>query len=668
MDLLAKPRGRSTLRRALTISSALAGVVLCAIAMIGWSALERIDSWSLAEERRAIVLALTEGLLRTSDELQLGLSSGNGFRGGAWAFSAVAAQELPEFPVSLRPIGQLTFDQSAAGELALFEVGLGPDNGAPRREFDVLIGPLQILNQAVLDQVALRAGVDDLHLVQRLKEAVARLPVYDHRSRVVGWLGWQPSRPAFTQVMQSAPAIALGLAMCLIGFTALLTWLMRSNSALAVSRSTSEFLAMHDPLTGLANRVMFEKKLKAALALEYVAKTKVAVVSLDLDRFKEVNDTLGHGAGDQLMQEVARRLSLTLPEEATLARLGGDEFALVHPGIVSEGHADWICDSLINAFETPFVLSGLEVEVTASLGVALEEGGKLDASEMMRRADLALYSAKLSGRNRFEFYDPGMDRSRKDRRLLQAELRDALCRREGLFLMYQPIYDAQGGGMVGAEALVRWEHPSKGRVPPDLFIGVAEESGLIHQLGLWVLEEACRYAARVELPWIAVNVSPVQFRDPALANKILDLLGRYQLSASRLQLEITEGVLLQNSTSVQAALQKLRSAGVCIVLDDFGTGYSSISYLRTYSIDKLKIDRSFVGMIGKDAAIESIVRAMIEMSRSLHMEVTAEGVEEDQQRDALVQLGCDHLQGFLLSRPMNGPRLAQALSDVRSAA
>ena len=282
---------------------------------------------------------------------------------------------------------------------------------------------------------------------------------------------------------------------------------------------------------------------------------------------------------------------------------------------------------------------------------------------MLRRADIALYAAKAAGGNCFEMYDAHLDQSRREKRTIEVDLRNALITGEGLFVLFQPIFDARTGGLAGAEALVRWNHPTRGHLAPDRFISVAEETGLIDQLGLWVLGEACRFAARSNLPWVAVNVSPMQFRDVDLADLILKTARDSGLPPDRLEIEITEGVLLQNSSVIQATLAKLRLAGVRVGLDDFGTGYSSISYLRTYAVDKLKIDQSFTRVIGRDKAIDSIVRAIIAMAQALNMSVTAEGVEEEAQRQLLQKWGCTHLQGYLLSRPVTQERLIELMVE-----
>jgi diguanylate cyclase (GGDEF)-like protein len=463
--------------------------------------------------------------------------------------------------------------------------------------------------------------------------------------------------------MGMAPATIAIILAGLGSIVGLCVWLRTTLLQLRQSQAQTTYFALHDALTGAANRVLFDRKLEEAAGFEHLAKTKVLLVAIDLDHFKVVNDTSGHAAGDRLLKDVARRLMFELPEEATLGRFGGDEFLIVQAGIVGEGQAHWICQRLLQIFDQPFQIEKSPNSITASIGFALEDSASIAPEEMLRRADVALYAAKAEGRNRLKSYDPAMDQSRREKRMLEIQLRNALLNGTELQVHYQPIFHAASGDIAGAEALIRWKHPERGSIPPDQFIGLAEETGLIDQLGRFVLREACRVAVTNDLPWIAVNLSPVQLSDPDLAHKILSDLAREGLLPSRLELEITEGVLLQNSPVAQQTLSALREAGVHIALDDFGTGYSSISYLRTYTVDKLKIDRSFVRLVNEDRTVERIVKSIVDLADALGMSVTAEGVEEEPQRRILASLGCTHLQGYLLSRPVPEPELSRLLHE-----
>jgi len=526
---------------------------------------------------------------------------------------------------------------------------------------------VRLVSGDLLDEIGTRFGLDDLRVVAR-NGAPATLPVLNNAGRVVAVLGWEPQHPVMDLLVETAPATLGVFGLGVVSLLALIAWLHRMTLRLEIAQDQTTYLSLHDPLTGIANRALFESRLNEAMTYQYLAPTKVALVSIDLDGFKEVNDTLGHAAGDDLIRQVARRLAFALPEEATIARVGGDEFALVQPGMISEGQARWICEGLIRALHDPFVLGGESVEVTASFGISLEDGLEVTAAEMFRRADVALYAAKADGRNRLKFYEPQMDASRREKRMLEVDLRNALVTGLGLFVLYQPIFSARTGAIVGAEALVRWQHPQRGLLSPDIFIALAEETGIINQLGEWVLEQACRTAVDADLPWIAVNISPVQMRHQVFGSRVNDVLNRTGLPAQRLELEITEGVLLQHSPQIETTLARLQQMGIRIALDDFGTGYSSISYLRTYNIDKLKIDQSFTRLMGSDEVTRTIVQSVIQMADALGIDVTAEGVEDESQRQMLARLGCAQLQGFLLSRPVTEQKLTELLLLQRAAA
>ena len=482
--------------------------------------------------------------------------------------------------------------------------------------------------------------------------------------RIIGFLEWSPERPASELVRETAPTASLALIAAVLSLALLLIRLRRTSSKLEISEAHAQYLAFHDPLTKVPNRALFEDRLERALASMRRTGKMVALHCIDLDRFKHVNDTLGHPAGDALIKEAAQRLSGIIREVDTIARLGGDEFAIIQVEAGDQQGAEDLSERIVEVLQRPFDIGGDEAQVGASVGVVLASERETTPSDMMRQADIALYEAKANGRGRFEVFAADLGENVRDRRELERALRAALQDDEGLRLVYQPIYEAASGRLVGAEALVRWDHPTRGILAPDVFIGLAEERGLIEQLGVWVLRSACRFAARSSVPWVAVNVSPLQFRDEHLARRILDILAEAGLPARRLEIEITEGLLLQNSPVVQSTLMHLRAAGVRVALDDFGTGYSSISYLRTYGVDKLKIDRSFVNQLGEGKDIDKIVKSIIDLASAMHMKVTAEGVETISQRDILVQMGCNQVQGFLLSRPVSGEDLDRNLTEI----
>jgi diguanylate cyclase (GGDEF)-like protein len=490
------------------------------------------------------------------------------------------------------------------------------------------------------------------------------LPVMNSDNRIIGFFTWTPSKPAQDLIWRTLPLMIAGLLLGGSGVVYVLRRLQRTSIQLEDTQAQASFLAFHDPMTRLPNRALFEDRLEQALANMRDGASLVALHYVDLDRFKQINDAFGHATGDELLRQSAARLKALVSEVDTVARLGGDEFAVIqfHPADTAE--ALTLSQRIVDAFAQPFELSGHLSNVGASVGVAVVSDAALSMGDLMVQADTALYEAKNSGRGRYQAYDGELNAVIRDRRALESDLREALNGTPGLQLVYQPIFMAQSGKVAGAEALVRWAHPTRGRMNPATFIGLAEERGLIDQLGLWVMREACDYAASSDLPWVAVNASPLQFRDERFADRVFEILDSTGLAAKRLEIEITEGLLLQNSPLTQSTLTRLRARGIRVALDDFGTGYSSISYLRTHGIDKLKIDQSYTAQLGVDQEIDSIVRSIVDLGRAMHMVVTAEGVETEEQRSFLGDIGCQQLQGYLLSRPVEPGRLAEILAGT----
>ena len=411
------------------------------------------------------------------------------------------------------------------------------------------------------------------------------------------------------------------------------------------------YLAQHDALTSLPNRVLFHDRLKEAFGHVRRTGRPLAVHCIDLDHFKSVNDTLGHSIGDQLLREVAGRLKQHLTESCLVARLGGDEFAVIQPDILHPNEASDLAARLISALSAHYEIQGHEVIVGASVGIALAPGDGDDSDALLRNADMALYRAKAEGRGAAHFFEPEMDRRIQARRVLELDLRKAFTNGE-FQLYYQPLMNLQQDRICGFEALLRWQHPTRGMVPPGEFISLAEEIGLIGPLGEWVLRQACAEAAR----WpddlrIAVNLSPAQFRNRSVVQAVLTALAYSRLKPQRLELEITESVLLADTEINLAILHKLREIGVRISMDDFGTGYSSLSYLRSFPFDKIKIDRSFVNDIADRPDCMAIIHAVVGLGTSLGISTTAEGVETQEQLDRLRAEGCTEAQGFLFSPP-----------------
>jgi len=419
-------------------------------------------------------------------------------------------------------------------------------------------------------------------------------------------------------------------------------------------------MARHDALTNLPNRVLFQDKMEQALGNG----AELAVMFLDLDRFKGVNDSLGHSVGDALLCAVTERLQRVVRGVDTVARLGGDEFAIVQidarPTDASE-----LAARIIDTLVEPFDIHGHQVIIGTSIGIAMAPGDGNEPDQLLRNADMALYRAKAEGRGAYHFFQSDMDAQMQERRRLELDLRKALLA-EQFELYYQPLVEVASGEVSGFEALLRWNHPERGIVAPDAFIPVAEEIGLIVPLGDWVLKQACRDA----VTWpanltVAVNLSAVQFRNPTLALSVVAALGQSGLAASRLELEITETVLLQDDRAVLDALHQFRDLGVRICMDDFGTGYSSLSYLRSFPFDKIKIDRSFIRELGKKSDCVVIIRAVLSLGSSLGMITTAEGVETEEQLEILRAEGCMQVQGYLFSRPKPAAEIPGLLGQLQ---
>jgi diguanylate cyclase (GGDEF)-like protein len=435
----------------------------------------------------------------------------------------------------------------------------------------------------------------------------------------------------------------------------------RRQAELAVQRMASE-----DPLTGLPNRRIFQSALEKARA--DAAGRSYSVMYLDLDRFKVVNDTLGHSVGDDLLQQVASRLRGAVTASHVLARLGGDEFAVVIPEPVSKEQLELYALNLNLALsEAPFMIGTTEHRAAASIGIAVAPQDGSNADELLMAADLALYQVKAEGRGGYKFYRPEMRRELESRREMELELRKAI-EAEELDIHYQPLVDAQSKRVVGLEALARWTRGEYGAVPPATFIQLAEDTRLILPLGEWVLYRACRDAASwPEQLKVAVNLSPVQFSDLNLCKIIQCALAVSGLSPERLELEITERIFMEHTEQTIGTLKELKRLGVHIAMDDFGTGYSSLSYLRSFPFDRIKIDRSFISGLGKGAEQTAIVQAVISIAKALGMSTTAEGVETDSQREFLVAIGCNELQGYLFSPPVPLQKALKLVTNLNAA-
>ena len=425
------------------------------------------------------------------------------------------------------------------------------------------------------------------------------------------------------------------------------------------------FMAQHDGLTGLPNRSLLRQQMDDLLLHTRRSAEKVAVLVLGLDNFKAVNDTLGHGVGDKLLRGVAKRLRSTLREEDVLARLNSDEFAIVQSGAMRPEDAVLLARRLLEAIGDPYLLDGHSVVIGASIGIAMSPGDGDESERLLKNADMALSRAKNDFRGTFSFFEAEMDARAQTRRKIEIDLREAI-QNDVLRPYYQPLVDLATGRITGFEALVRWPHPERGMISPGEFIPVAEETGLIHAVGVLMLRRACMDAAG----WpddvrVAVNLSPLQFRVGNLLSLVMDTLKQTGLAATRLELEITETLLLDRSSQVLATLHALRSLGVRISMDDFGTGYSSLSYLRSFPFDKIKIDQSFVRDLGANRDAQAIVRSIISLGKGLGVVITAEGVETEAELGCLRHEGCHEGQGFLFSRARPNAEIVGLLQAQR---
>lgn len=449
--------------------------------------------------------------------------------------------------------------------------------------------------------------------------------------------------------------IIIVLAMCFVAMllAGLFVWI-RFRDRLEASQ-TIQFLAHHDALTGLPNRTVFSTKLNEALRISQSKASDVAVMLVDVDKFKEVNDTHGHAVGDLFLQVIADRLTATF-DNHLVARLSGDEFAVLLANGASREDVTRYAAAMIAATRTPTQIDGRELPISLSIGVAQAKDAAWRASRLLHCADLALYRAKHSGRGTFIWYTADMDADAKRRKALEMDLRKAL-KQDQFRLLYQPQFSLRDRSLTGYETLLRWEHPEKGTISPTVFIPIAEDAGLIEEIGSWVLLRACQEAAawHEDHLTISVNVSPAQFRPGKTEQRVSEALEASGLPPQRLEIEITESLLISDTDAVVSTLGTIREMGVSVAMDDFGTGYSSLSYLSRFPFDTIKIDRSFVATLGKNPTTDAIVASIVGLGRSLDVTITAEGVENEDQVALLRAAGCDKVQGFLFGRPMTLP-------------
>ncbi|MBY3068217.1 EAL domain-containing protein [Rhizobium laguerreae] len=471
------------------------------------------------------------------------------------------------------------------------------------------------------------------------------VPLTARSGAAIGCFTWRPFRPGASVMKATLPAVGLAALAIFLAASVCGHAIWRRSARLASSREELQHLASRDPLTGLSNRAHFSSGLAARLGAAAQNQSH-CVLFIDLDRFKAVNDTFGHATGDKLISLVARRMNEIMPA-ALIGRIGGDEFTVLLEDADDKVAA--ACAQIVQRLREPFEINGAHIVIGASVGAAIA-AGPADPSELTRQADIALYHAKAAGRNTFAIFGGHMDELLRRRRKLEHDLRLALETRSQIEVFYQPVYSAEHKGLSSMEALARWKHPEEGFIAPDVFIPIAEEIGLIQEVGAIVLEDACSVMADLPSIAMAINASALELCSDGYPLRVLSRLAKWNIDPKRLEIEITESLALGGEGHSDRNFAMLRNAGVRIAIDDFGTGYSSFSRVQNLVVDRIKIDKSFIDAVQGES--KPLIEAMIKMARAKGLKTTAEGVETDEQSDALVALGCDSLQGFLFSRPL----------------
>jgi diguanylate cyclase len=515
-----------------------------------------------------------------------------------------------------------------------------------------IVFSVKFIDERMLKQIANALAVSDLRAIGEPAEAgndrVTELA--DAQGNTIARLAWTPTRPGAQIVASVVPFIAVACAGFVLLAGLVIRHMRRTKEMIAAGERQLRHLALHDPICGLPNRIYFTERLERVIADVQGGGVSAAVFYIDLDHFKDVNDTLGHHIGDELILNVTQRLSRIMRGDDLVARLGGDEFAIITTCASDSYSLQAIAGRIIAAVCAPYLISGHNIIIGASIGIAIIDRRAGDAADILRYADMALYRAKNEGRNRACVYDAAMDADLSNRKLLESDLLHAI-QNEGLRAAYQPIVNASGEIVVGVEALARWTHPTHGEIPPSRFIPIAEHSGLITELGEWMLRRACLDGRDWPGLTVAVNVSPLQFRRSDFVEVVERILTETDFDANRLELELTESTLLGNLETAELSMLRLKAIGVRFALDDFGTGYSSLLYLRRFPFDKLKIDSSFVRSIEKAPDAAAIVHAVVSLGRGLGMKVTAEGVETPEQHLFLRAAGVHSMQGFRFGKP-----------------
>jgi diguanylate cyclase (GGDEF)-like protein len=562
---------------------------------------------------------------------------------------AAVAGHYPQNPGRRVALIQRFFDRPAI--VAAVAVGSDSDLKLGNEHAPIAFS-VKYIDETMLGEIGSRLQLAGLRRLDDPTQAVdaQTTTIADAQGDPIVRFAWKPTKAGGTIMWSVLPFIAVAIA----GFALLVGLVIRhmrqTASAIATGETQLRHLALHDPVSGLPNRIYFGERLESVIEEVRRGGPTAAVFYIDLDHFKDVNDTLGHHIGDALILNVTQRLSRIVRGDDLVARLGGDEFAIITVCSSDSYSLQALAGRIISSLCAPYAINGHNIIIGASIGIASIDRRARDAGDILRYADMALYRAKNEGRNRACIYDAAMDADLSNRKLLEGDLLHAI-KNDGLHAAYQPIVNASGDKMVGVEALARWNHPTIGVIPPSEFIPIAEHSGLIIELGEWMLRRACLEGRNWPGLTVAVNVSPLQFRRSDFVDVVERILGETEFDPSRLELELTESTLLGNLDSAELSMLRLKAIGVRFALDDFGTGYSSLQYLRRFPFDKLKIDSSFVHSIETAADAAAIVHAIVSLGRGLGMRVTAEGVENAEQHLFLRAAGVHSMQGFRFGRP-----------------
>ncbi|WP_066467204.1 EAL domain-containing protein [Bosea sp. WAO] len=601
-----------------------------------------------------LVSATGQVLAGVEGGVSAGQAGYEGLRHFARDLPGAAAATPPHQPAATNgPLRAfLSFDGQETLGLVIADIRAGGAQGEKASAPDgaAYIVGYRRTTQPLMDELARQYRIAGVRVVTRQPpDALLRRDIASPDGAVRAWLTWTPDRPGDTMMRQFFWALA-GVGLLFIGIFAYVFFRLRhAGTQITLREQQIQRLAGQDELSNLPNRRTFDLRLDQELAQLGRTKSGLAILMLDLDRFKAVNDTYGHNAGDELIRQVAKRLTTILRLGDTVARLGGDEFGIIQTHMHEAGASAVLGQRILDALTSPFEIGGVAVTIGCSIGIAHAPQDGADRGTLMRLADTALYQAKNEGRNRYSFFEPQMNRALQVKRMVEEDLRNAINRDE-LLLHYQPQVSIDGATIVGVEALVRWPHPVHGMIPPSEFIGIAEERGLIMPLSEWVLRRACEQALKWPGIKLAVNVSPIQFRHKDFVASVIRILDETGFDPARLELELTEGVVVEDADAAENAMMDLRAHGIGLALDDFGTGYSSLIYLRRFAFDKIKIDRSFLEYMETTGESAILVHSVVHLGRALGLRVCAEGVETTEQHRFLQAVGCHELQGFLFSK------------------